>query len=199
MSICRRNGGAKKGICLSIGKFTKKSVIISSNIYFMKVKEAMSVIEAGKEAPAESVSGEMALLSALHRLLDAPGRRLGVEDGGRVVGELTESGMLEALGRLIAPRDDSSVLRIECPASDFSASGIAQAVEGEDVHLVDMLTVPAEDGRVAVTLRVRSLDSDSVARSLERHGFSVTSRDNESRELELAFNRLLELQTILNI
>lgn len=165
---------------------------------------ARDVISPVRQAPQAgilpSVEADMPLVDVLHRLLDAPGRELAVTSRGEVMGVADQTTVLEGLGRMLAPRDDSSVLTVECPASDYSASRLAHAVEDADAHLVDMWSVPAPDGRVAVTLRVSHLDPSSVAHNLERYGYEVTSAYGDTElDAEVAAERLLALQMMLNI
>lgn len=147
-----------------------------------------------------SVSADMPLVDMLPRLLDAPGRELAVADGDTTLGVADQTSMLEGLGRMIAPRDDSSVVTVECAAGEYSASRLAHAVEDSDAHLVDLWTVPARDGRVSVTLRVRHTDPTAVCRSLERYGYEVTAaHGHDGVAAEIAAERLLALQMMLNL
>lgn len=150
--------------------------------------------------PLRNVEGGMPLLDVLPRLLDAPDRRLGVIDGDRMAGVIDSASLLEGLGRMIAPRYDCSTVVVECPASDYSASLIARAVEDADVHLMDLLSVPSTEGKVRVTLRVRCDDPSAVAHSLERFGFPVVSvSGHRYQDGNVALERLMELKTLLDV
>lgn len=143
---------------------------------------------------------DMPLSEILPRLLDSPDRLLGVWDSGDFIGIIDESSMLEGLNKLIIPRDDSSIITIETAPSAFSASQIAHAVEDSDTHLVDFWSAPTDNGNIAVTLRVRSSDPSATVMNLERYGYDVTyAFGNEYRDAELAAERLLGLQALLNI
>ena len=167
----------------------------------MTAKEAITPVakpQSGRVLPG--VGSEMPLIEVLPRLLDSPVRRLEVQEAGSVVGIIDESSMLTALGRMISARDDSSVITVECAAGDYSASRLAHAVEDADVHLVDLLSRPAPDGRVEVTLRVRSTDPGAAASSLERYGYCVTAAyGNTYADERAAMERLLNLKTILEV
>lgn len=167
----------------------------------MKAREAISPGAGMRgETPAKCVPAATPLISALPLLLDSPGRELGVEDGGQLIGVIDQTSMLEGIGRMIAARDDCSVVTVECPAEDYSASRIARAVEDADVHLVDMLSVPAADGYLSVMLRVRCEDPTSVTHSLERYGYSVTEVSaNSWCDGEAALERLMEVKALLDI
>ncbi len=167
----------------------------------MIAREAITTKSGSEDVrPALNVEAGMPLIDVLPRLLEAPGRSLGVVSGDVLIGEIDERSLLEGLGKMIAGRDDSSVLTIECEASDFSASRIAMAVEDADVHLVDMLSRPSGEGMISVTLRVRTDEPSSVMASLRRHGFEVTeSASGNEKELGLAAERLLGLQVLMNV
>ncbi len=146
------------------------------------------------------VAADMPLLEVLPRLLDSPQRQLSVAQGDDVLGVIDESSMLDGLGRMIATRDDCSVITVECAPYDYSASRIAHAVEDSDAHLVDLWSVPSEDGHLRVTLRVRRSDPAATVHSLERYGYEVVEAHGSNyRDMELAATRLLELQTLLNV
>jgi len=142
----------------------------------------------------------MPVTDVLPRLLDAPARRIGVKDGETILGEITERSLLEGLGRMIAPRDDSSMVTVECRPEDYSASSLAHAVEDADSHLVDLWSVPGDDGMIRVTMRVRTLDPSSVVRSLERHDLHVESASGSgNRDEAIAIERLMSLQSLLDV
>lgn len=150
--------------------------------------------------PARSVEGDLPLVDVLPRLLDSPGRMLGVRDGSLPVGVIDQTSMLTALGAMLAARDDSSVVTVECRPEDYSASLIAHAVEDTGVHLVDLWSVPAPEGMLRVTLRVRCLDPSAVVRSLERYDYTVTDvHGMEYADETLSQRRLNELRAYLAI
>lgn len=143
----------------------------------------------------------MPLLEVLPHLLDAPGRLLGVSNhDGEPLGVIDQISLLEGLGRLIAPRDDSSVLVVECAPHDYSASLLARAVEDVDAHLVDLISHPAAGGMLHVTLRVRTTDPTQAAMSLERYGYRVleSTHGSEIGSAILA-ERLASLQALMNV
>ena len=123
-----------------------------------------------------------------------------VEPDGSFVGTIDQTSMLEGLGRMIATRDDCSVVTVECRPEDYSASLLAHAVESADTHLVDLLTVPTSGDRVQATLRVRCSDPSPVVRSLERYDFTVTgAHGTADADMVLAAERLAALNAFLNV
>lgn len=167
----------------------------------MTAREAVSAIrnKAGVW-PEGEIEGGVHLLDVMPRLLEAPGRELTVRDGDETVGIIDENSMLEAMARQISARYDCSVIEIECLPGDYSASHIARAVEDSDVHLVDMLTNPADGGHLRVTLRVRCEDPSATVHSLERYGYEVTRTfGHDDVERTAAMERLLGLQALINV
>ena len=85
--------------------------------------------------------------------------------------------------RLFPPRDDSSRLLISCLPCDYSASGIARAVEDADAHLLN-LNVTSDgqklENRVVAELRVSHRSPLAVARSLERYGYEVMDVEHDA-------------------
>lgn len=157
-------------------------------------------ISSIRESASRRVAADMPLLEVLPRLLDSPQRRLCVEQGENVLGIIDESSLLEGLGRMIATRDDCSVITVECAPYDYSASRIAHAVEDSNAHLVDLWSIPSDDGHLRVTLRVRRSDPTATVHSLERYGYEVVEAHGSNyRDMELTATRLLELQTLLNV
>lgn len=167
----------------------------------MKACEAMTSCGGMvADSPKRVVDSTTPLLDVLPRLLDSPDHTLGVTRDGNMIGTISADSMLEALGRLVAARDDSSTIVMECAAVDYSASHIARAVEDADVHLVDLLSSPAPDGKVRVTLRIRSCDATAAAHNLQRYGYTVLEEiSSNSVADEVAMERLLGLRALLNV
>lgn len=147
-----------------------------------------------------SVAADTQLTDVLPMLLDAPARMLAVGPEGHACGVIDESSLLDALGRLIAPRYDSSTIVVECLPEQYAASRIAHAVEDADAHLVDLWTAPASDGHMRATVRVRHSDPSAAAHSLERYGYRVVETSGAmNSDAIVASERLLALQSILSI
>lgn len=167
----------------------------------MKARDAVSRLRGMSEMlPQGRVDGGMHLLDVLPRLLDTPTRELGVVSDGHEEGTIDQASMLEALGRMIAPRYDCSVLEVECLPGEYSASHIARAVEDSDVHLVDMFTAPVDGDRLHVTLRVRCEDPTATVHCLERYGYDVTGvYGHETAGYSVSVDRLMALQALMNV
>ncbi|MBD5189809.1 MAG: hypothetical protein HDS95_05970 [Bacteroidales bacterium] len=167
----------------------------------IKAKDVISRIQPLQESfTGVTVPGEMPLVDVLPRLLDAPGRVVGVEEGGARVGVIDQTSLLEGLGRMIPARDDSSIVTLECAPADYSASRISHAVEDSDAHIVDLWSAPAENGKIRVTLRVRRSDPTPTVHNLERYGYDVIdTSSSDYQDAEVAWERLLALNALLNV
>ncbi len=93
---------------------------------------------------------------------------------------LTNSGRhIDELDRMFPSFGETSRIIISCHKADYSASRIAHAVEDADAHLLN-LNITTGCGSTAgtspvtyVDLRIDRADPSSVARSLERYGYTV--------------------------
>ena len=169
----------------------------------MTAKDILSIRKPEVEGvPHSQIDSDMPLIDVIPRLLESNIRELGVVEDGTEVGVIDQTSLLEGIGRMIAARDDCSVITVECRAEDYSASIISHAVEDSDAHLVDLFSVPAEEGKISVTLRVRHSDPTAAVRSLERYGFQVMeahSAGDSMQSMEIATERLLSLQALMNV
>lgn len=169
----------------------------------MTAKDIISpLVQKAVETPLSKVDSDMPLLDIIPRLLDSQSHELAVVEDGRQLGIINETSLLEGIGRMIAPRDDCSVINVECQPSDYSASALAHAVEDSDAHLVDLFSAPGPEGQLSITLRVRHSDPTAAVRSLERYGYHVVeahSSADDFQTMEIATERLLSLQALMNV
>ena len=169
----------------------------------MTAKDILSTKRPSADVlPATKVDSDMPILDIIPRLLDCETRELAVVEAGEVVGLIDQTSLLEGVGRMIAARDDCSVITVECDPQNYSASSLAHAVEDSDAHLVDLLTAPGDHGNMVVTLRVRHSDPTAAVRSLERYDYHVVeahSSGDNIRTMEIATERLLALQALMNV
>lgn len=169
----------------------------------MTAKEIMTYTgSTAKSTTSATVEWDMPVTDVLPRLLDSSSHELKVIEDGNVIGLIDESSLLAGLGRFIAARDDCSFITVECSPTDYSASMLAHAVEDTDAHLVDLISTPSDNGMLRVSLRVRNSDPSSTVRSLERYGYDVVETHAASdmmQSVEIATERLLSLQTLMNV
>lgn len=167
----------------------------------MTAKDIISPLRSAESTPFNAtVEANMPVVDVIPRLIDAPGRVLGVMEHGVPVGVIDESSLLDGLGTMFPVRDDCSVIEVVCAPADYSASLLTHAAEDVDVHVSALWTSPLPEGKLRVTMRLLCEDPMHVVRNLERYGFEVTSTYSRSdSELALAARRLEELQLYLSI
>ena len=169
----------------------------------MTAKDILSLRKPeSSQLPDPKIESDMPILDIIPRLLDSNKRELTVVEDDEPLGIIDQASLLEGIGRLIAPRDDCSVITLECAPEDYSASALAHAVEDSDAHLVDLFSTPGENGQINVTLRVRHSDPTAAVRSLERYDFHVLeahSSGDTIQSMEIATERLLSLQALMNV
>lgn len=73
------------------------------------------------------------------------------------------------------PQAESSRLLVGCRHGQYMASRLARAVEDADAQLLnlDVTSLQADGFSIVVALRVSHRDPASVARSVERYGYTV--------------------------
>lgn len=104
---------------------------------------------------------------------------------------------------MFPPAPDASELSIACFAADYSASHIARAVEDCDAHLLNLNVTDSSTpaGEMIIDLRVDHRNPSSVARSLERYGYSVIDmrHADDDADVETARRRINELIARLEV
>ncbi|MCM1377915.1 MAG: hypothetical protein NC097_02000 [Clostridium sp.] len=172
----------------------------ATTLEYIKASDIMLPVCEGMLLPERNVSPATPVTDLLGKFLDAPHRLLGVMDGDSLQGVITADSLLEGLGRLVTPRDDASLICVECAPADYSASALAHAVEDADAHLVDLWTAPTNRDSLLVTLRVRHSDPSACIHHLERYGFKVVDAVGaDFADADVARERLRELQVLLNV
>lgn len=70
---------------------------------------------------------------------------------------------------------DASRFTVVCRREDYSAGRIAQAIEDCNAHVLNLnvTSLPAGEGKVAVDIRVDRKNTASIARSLARYDYIV--------------------------
>ncbi len=97
-------------------------------------------------------------------------------------------------------RDDCSLVTLQCSPADYSASILTHACEDAGAPVVDLLTQPADNRSISVTLRLRCDDPTAAIHNLERYGYEVKEAEgNNYTDSIIAAERLMELQAILNV
>lgn len=140
------------------------------------------------------------LYEILPRMAESADCTVDVTRDGLTVGCIDAPAAVRALSETFTRSDEASVLTVECAREDYSASLLAHAVEDVDAHLLNLSVMPADGGRLNVSLRIGHRDPQAAIHSLERYGFNVTEAypGPDASPTALA-ERLAALQVFLNV
>lgn len=129
------------------------------------IKEIMTkeVITVAPLTPIE----EAASLMSQKRIGALP-----VVQEGRLVGMLTETDVLDVITEMMGATQTASRVEIEIPASPGTLTEVIGIVEGQQVEIASLVTLPAREGaRRLLILRLRTINPDPVVRALEARGY----------------------------
>lgn len=97
---------------------------------------------------------------------------LPVVQEGRLVGMLTETDVLGVITEMMGATQTGSRIEIEISASPGTLTEVIGIVEGQQVEIASLVTLPAREGaRRLVILRLRTINPDPVVRALEERGY----------------------------
>ena len=140
------------------------------------------------------------LYEILPRMAESADCTVDVTRDGLTVGCIDAPAAIRALSETFTRSDEAAVLTVECAREDYSASLLAHAVEDVDAHLLNLSVMPAEGGRLNVSLRIGHRDPQAAIHSLERYGIHVTEAYAGSHASPPALDeRLAALQVFLNV
>lgn len=131
----------------------------------VSIKEIMTkeVITVSPLTPIE----EAASLMSQKRIGALP-----VVQEGRLVGMITETDVLGVITEMMGATQTGSRIEIEIPASPGTLTEVIGIVEGQQVEIASLVTLPAREGaRRLVILRLRTINPDPVVRALEERGY----------------------------
>lgn len=129
------------------------------------VKEVMSkeVVAVSPYCPIE----EAASLMFRKRIGALP-----VVQDGRLVGIITETDVLGVLTEMMGATQTASRVEIEIPASPGVLTDVIRIVEGQQVEIASLVTLPAREGaRRLLILRLRTINPDPVVKALTVRGY----------------------------
>ncbi len=129
------------------------------------IKEVMlrDVVTISPHAPIE----EAANLMFQKRIGALP-----VVQDGRMVGIITETDVLGVLTEMMGATQTASRVEIEIPASPGALTEVIRVVEGQQVEIASLVTLPAREGaRRVVIIRLRTINPDPVVKALTERGY----------------------------
>jgi acetoin utilization protein AcuB len=123
-----------------------------------------AVITVGPMLPVE----EAARLMVKEKISAVP-----VTEQGRVVGIVTETDVLNVFLQAMGAGEPSSRLDVFLPEGSRALADAVHAVEGADVVISSIVTLPARAGRREVVIRVRTINPGPAIKRLEARGYAV--------------------------
>lgn len=148
----------------------------------MTAKDAINPsLNSANAADIVAVGSAMPLGMLIDRMVDMGSDVVAVTDdeaaGSKLLGYADALSALRLYARLFPQLQESTELTVLIPARQYSASSIARAVEDADAHLLNLNVVEGTTADCVTTaeIRVNHSRGESVARSLERYGYEVTS------------------------
>ena len=98
---------------------------------------------------------------------------LPVVQDGRLVGIITETDVLGVLTEMMGATQTASRVEIEIPASPGVLTDVIRIVEGQQVEIASLVTLPAREGaRRLLILRLRTINPDPIVKALMERGYS---------------------------
>lgn len=97
---------------------------------------------------------------------------LPVIQDGRLIGMLTETDVLCIMTEMMGAEQTASRVEIEIPASPGELAEVIRIIEGQQIEIASLVTLPAREGaRRLLILRLRTINPDPVVRALEERGY----------------------------
>ncbi|MBZ0169068.1 inosine 5'-monophosphate dehydrogenase [Candidatus Methylomirabilis lanthanidiphila] len=131
----------------------------------VSVKEIMTkeVVTVAPLTPIE----EAASLMSQKRIGALP-----VVQEGRLIGMITETDVLGVMTEMMGATQTASRIEIEIPASPGTLTEVIGIVEGQQIEIASLVTLPAREGaRRLLIMRLRTINPDPVVRALEARGY----------------------------
>jgi acetoin utilization protein AcuB len=131
-----------------------------------KVEEVMTraVITVTPTFPVE----EAARIMVTERISALP-----VVDGGRVVGIVTETDVLEVVVRALGAGEPSSRLDVALGPERAALAELVHAIEGAGAPIASIVTLKNREGLKLAVVRIATINPGPAVAALESHGFSV--------------------------
>jgi acetoin utilization protein AcuB len=160
------------------------------------VKQAMvSLAGAGASAPelerarerltASEIMGRTVTTIAPMDTVEEAARRMAtqkisalpVTEGGRLVGIVTETDVLQLFVRAMGVLEPSSRLDVILSEPEAGLGDVVRAVEGAGARIVSVMTLPGPDGGREVAVRVATINPAPAVAALEARGYRVRDAD----------------------
>ncbi|MCS6819959.1 MAG: hypothetical protein NZ522_08400, partial [Chitinophagales bacterium] len=123
-----------------------------------------------------------------------------LDEDENYLGVITADSLLRALCHFSSWQEEGSIIEIEMPSRNYSLYEIARLVEGNNLKILSSFTHLRPDTQTTVvTLKINSLNLESIVSAFERYGISVNGVYHETEYSEDLRERYDSLMRYLNV
>lgn len=117
------------------------------------------------------------------------------------LGSITLQTLLQEFSRLTAADNPGGIIVLEMHLHDYALSEIAQIVESNDAKILSLYVDSLPDSmRLKVTLKINTVEIESIVQTFERYGYTIKATYNENKAIDSIYKSRFELfMNYLNI
>ena len=117
------------------------------------------------------------------------------------LGSITRNSLVDALSETLGSEQPGSIIVLEIRPTDYSLTDIARIVEGNNAHVLTLISTIAPDtGLIHVSLKIDLEDASPVIRSFERFNYTILFHFmNHSVVFDILQQRVDELIHYINM
>lgn len=164
-----------------LGMVTEKSLFYlapspATSLSIFEINSLMAeikVAEAMKEIP--SVTPDTTLEEAALLMREQKTNGIPVVEGDALVGLITESDIFEALAKVFGYGKPGIRMVVEAKESMGLIADITKIIKDFDIVIMSIVTIPKEDFKTDVVLRLSITDPVPLVEALEKKGFKISN------------------------
>ncbi len=124
-----------------------------------------------------------------------------VNESGQYAGVITVQDMMTSFAQTAAVQMPGGILVLSMDLIDYSLAEICRYVEENGAKVISstMVEDPLDKGKIKVTLKINQLEMSRIVATLERFGYRVIGRYQETNREDEGKDRLDMLMKYLNI
>jgi len=105
-----------------------------------------------------------------------------VDDNGKYVGVITVQDIMSSFAQTAAVQMPGGVLVLSMDLIDYSLAEICRYVEENNAKVISSIMIedPLDKGKIKITLKINQLDLSRIVATLERFGYRVIGRYQET-------------------
>ncbi|HBS85930.1 MAG: hypothetical protein A2W91_08755 [Bacteroidetes bacterium GWF2_38_335] len=109
--------------------------------------------------------------------------------------------LLQCFAKITAVENRGGIIVLEMNITDYSLSEISQIVESNGAKIVSLyISTPVDSYKMFVTIKVNTMDINSILKTLERYNYNISATFSENDEMgDFYQKRLDSLLNFLNI